>query len=180
MKKILVLAIAVLAVTTMHAQKVYSTKSAKVRFFSSTAAEDIEATNSQAESKLASANGQMMFMLLVKGFRFENELMQNHFNDKDYMNSDQYPKSEFKGTITNISTVNFAKDGTYPVTTEGNLTIRGITQKVTASGTLTVAAGKVSVKSVFKIKVKDFGFTGKLITGTISDQVEITVTAKYD
>ncbi|KAI9449340.1 Lipid/polyisoprenoid-binding, YceI-like protein [Russula earlei] len=179
MKKAFLVAVAFVAFTAVHAQKIYATKSAQVKFFSSTKAEDIEATNSQAESKL-SDKGQLMFSLLIKGFRFENELMQEHFNEKDYMNSDQYPKSEFKGAITNIATVNFAKNGSYPVVAEGNLTIRGVTQKVTAKGTLTVANGKVSTKSVFKIKAKDFGFTGKLITGTISEELEITVTAKYD
>jgi hypothetical protein len=181
MKKWFILALSLCSLgTTVNAQKVFVTKSALVKFFSNTKAEDIEATNSQAVSKLESNTGQIMFSLLVKGFSFENEMMQGHFNEKDYMNIDQYPKSEFKGTIANIASVNFAKDGNYPVMANGNLTIRGVTQKVAAAGVITVNKGKPSLKSIFKIKAKDFGFTGKLITGTISEQLEITVNARYD
>ncbi len=75
MKKAFLVAVAFVSFTAIHAQKIYATKSAQVKFFSSTKAEDIEATNSQAESKL-SDKGQLMFSLLIKGFRFENDLMQ--------------------------------------------------------------------------------------------------------
>jgi polyisoprenoid-binding protein YceI len=102
--------------------------------------------------------------------------MQDHFNSADYMNSDAFPKSEFKGTITNINTVDFTKDATYNITATGSLTIHGFTQKTTSTGTLTVAQGKVSVKSIFKIKRLDYGIT----TDEISDSIEITVTSKYD
>ena len=102
--------------------------------------------------------------------------MQDHFNSADYMNSDAFPKSEFKGLITNIKSVDFTKDGDYPVTASGSLTIHGVTQKVTATGTLTITKEKVSVKSNFKIKRADFGIN----TDEISETLEITVTSKYN
>ena len=157
-------------------QKNYATKSAQVKFFSHTPAEDIEAINNQAVSKLIDNTGQVVFSLLVKGFRFENELMQEHFNGPDYMNSTQFPKGEFKGTIVNIAAVNFTKDGTYNVTTNGDLTIKGITKKVTTKGTVTIVKGNVSTKSIFKINVKDFGVN----SSEVAKDLEITVTAKYD
>ncbi len=176
MKKLFLLLLAISTIAATFAQKTYATKAAQVKFFSHTPAEDISAINNQAVSKLVDKTGDVMFSLLIKGFRFENELMQEHFNGADYMNSTQFPKGEFKGKITNIAAVNFTKDGTYNVTADGNLTIKGITKKVTTKGTLTIAKGIVSTKSVFKINVKDYGVDGS----EVAKDLEITVTAKYD
>ena len=156
--------------------ELYTTNKAQVKFLSSTPEEDIEAVNNQGISQLNSSTGQVTFAVLIKGFHFENELMQNHFNDKDYMNSGQYPKSEFKGTIININTVNFLKEGNYTVMASGSLTIHGFTHKVTASGTLSIIKGGVKLKSIFKIKRVDYGIT----TNEVADVLEITVDSKYD
>jgi hypothetical protein len=174
MKKILLL----LAFTPLLglAQKTYSTKTAKIKFFSHTPAEDIQATNSQVESKLVDKTGALSFAMLMKGFVFENALMQEHFNGKDYLNSPAFPKASFTGTISNISTVNFTKNGKYNVTVNGNLTIKGKTQKVTATGSITVNNGKLAATSVFKIKLKDFGIS---VSEEIAEVIEITVTANY-
>ena len=158
------------------AEKIYTTNKASIHFFSSTSAEDIEATNSNTVCALNSKTGDLRFIALIKSFHFENELMQDHFNTEDYMNSDVFPKSEFKGSITNISTVDFTKDATYNITVAGNLTIHGITKKIAITGTLVVAKGKLSVKSIFKIKRIDYGIT----TDEVADTIEITVTGKFD
>lgn len=156
------------------AQKVYSSNTARVKFYSHTAAEDIQATNSQGDSKL-NANGSLNFSMLIKGFVFENALMQQHFNEKEYMNSGAFPKASFLGKITNIATVNFTKNGTYKVQVQGNLTIKGKTKAVTANGTITVNGANITANSVFKIKPKEFGIDAS----DIAENVEITVTANY-
>jgi hypothetical protein len=176
MKQSFLLLVALLSLASTFAQKTYATKAAQVKFFSHTPAEDISAINNQAVSKLVSNTGDVMFSVLIKGFRFENELMQEHFNGADYMNSTKFPKGEFKGTITNIATVNFAKDGVYNVTANGNLTIKGITKKVAAKGAITITKGIVSTKSIFKIMIKDFGINAS----EVAKDLEITVTAKYE
>lgn len=167
-----------LATTTTVQAQVLQTKAGQIRFFSSTPTEDIEATNNQAVSKLDTKTGAMQFMVLIKGFRFENELMQQHFND-DYLESSKFPKGEFKGKITNIAAINFAKDGTYPATAEGDLIIHGVTKKTKATGSITITKGKVSLKSVFKIKITDFNISGSEIGKAIAKELEITVTAAY-
>jgi len=180
MKKWILTLISVVSMAAaVQAQKIYSTKTAIVSFFSHTPTEDIEAFNNQTISKLTD-KGLVSFSLLIKGFRFENELMQEHFNGKDYMESDKFPKAEFKGNVTNIATVRFDKNGNFPVVVEGNLTIKGITKKVSAKGTISVNNGKVLAKSVFNIKIKEFGLTGKDIGSIIANDMKITVTSKYD
>lgn len=179
MKKIVGLLFLIASFSSANAQKTYATKSASIKFFSSTPMEDIEAINNQVESKLTD-KGQIMFALLIKGFVFENELMQEHFNQPDWMDSNKYPKADFKGIINNFNKVNLAVNGTYPVTVSGNLTIRGISKKTTATGTITVKDGKVSSNSVFKLAVTDFGITGKDIGKSIAKELQITVNSKYN
>ncbi|MFX5998986.1 hypothetical protein ABTF05_21635, partial [Acinetobacter baumannii] len=71
--------------------------------------EDVKAVNNEVASRLAD-NGTISFSLLLKSFRFQLAEMQDHFNDK-YVESDKFPRADFKGTITNIKDINFAKDG---------------------------------------------------------------------
>ena len=47
----------------------------------------------------------------------------------------KYPKAKLKAKITNIDEIDFAKDGTYNATVEGELTIKGITNKINEKGT---------------------------------------------
>ena len=74
--------------------------------------------------------------------------MEEHFNE-NYMESNTFPKANFKGTITDLSKINFSKDGTYPVTVKGDLTIHGVTKNIEAPGTITISGRKN--KCIFKI-----------------------------
>jgi len=159
----------------LQAQKTYSTRSAKVKFFSHTVAEDIEAINHQVICTLNDKTGQIDFAVLIKGFKFENTLMEQHFNEKDYMYSSKYPKASFKGTITNISSINFAKNGTYNVTADGLLNLHGISQKISAKGSVTILNGKVSLKSSFIIQPKKYGIN----VPDIADDIRVSVNSNF-
>jgi polyisoprenoid-binding protein YceI len=178
MKYFFFLIAAITFTTTLDAQKLLSTKSGKISFESNSPLEDIEAINTEVESKLAPSTGQLVFNLLIKGFQFENQMMEDHFND-DYMHSSKYPKASFKGVIANIKNINFAKNGTYPAQVKGNLTIHGVTKPVTTNGTITVKNGKVSAKSQFKIKLKDYNIGGSMIGKKIAETIAINVDCQY-
>src|ERR1043165_5513715 len=144
-----------LLVTTTNAQDKFYTKVGKVSLYSSTSMENIEATNKSAVVLLNTKTGELQFVVLLKGFEFKKALMQEHFNS-DYVESDKYPKSEFKGQITNNSDVNYAKDGTYNVKVKGSLTIHDVTKDIDATGTISVKDGKIRVNSVFNIQLPDY------------------------
>ena len=88
----------------------FITKNGKISFFSKTDIENIDAVNNQAMSILNSQTGEIVFSVMVNGFLFKKALMQEHFNE-NYMESAKYPKATFKGTITDLTKVNFKKDG---------------------------------------------------------------------
>jgi polyisoprenoid-binding protein YceI len=165
--------IATLAVSA-SAQK-YMTRTGKISFFSSTPLENIEAFNNDVSSVIDSKTGDVVFIVPIKSFKFEKALMQEHFNE-NYMESNKFPKAEFKGKINNLSDVNFAKDGNYPVKVAGKLTIHGVTKDVSLPGTVTVKGNTAVTNSKFSVRPADYGIhIPALVEGKIAKQIEITV-----
>ena len=157
------------------AQKSYITRNGKISFLAIDD-DDIKAVNNEVTSRL-SANGQLTFSLLVKGFKFDLAEMQEHFND-NYMESTKYPRAEFKGNISNIKNVNIAKDGVYPVTVSGDLTMHGVTQKINSKGTVTVKGRKISAESKFSLTLEQFKISGGLLKA-LTKSLTVTVNCQY-
>jgi polyisoprenoid-binding protein YceI len=174
MKKVIFTAILLSAFSVAFAQK-YMTRTGKVSFFSSTPIEKIEAFNNEVANIFDSKTGDIVFQVPIKSFKFEKQTMQEHFNE-DYMESDKFPKSEFKGKITNIGEVNLSKDGVYNAKAEGKLTMHGVTQDVSIPGTITVKGTDITMNSKFTVKTKDYDIKiPSLVEGKIAKEIEVTV-----
>ena len=178
MKKIvLVLAIFSLSLS-IYSQK-YLTKTGYINFFSSTPVEDINADNYKVSSVLDASNGDMVFKLAMKSFEFKKKLMEEHFNE-NYVESDKYPNSTFKGKITNMADVDLATNGKYKVNVEGKLTIHGVTKDVSTTGEIHVAGENLFAKSEFNVAPADYEIIiPKLVRGKIAKELLIKVEMKY-
>jgi hypothetical protein len=176
MKKICIgIVLFCLFATPGFSQSKFYTKTGKISFFSSTKMEDISAVNRSVVTLLDTRTGDIQFAVLMKGFEFKKALMQEHFN-KNFVHSDKYPKSEFKGQVNNNSSVNYSVDGAYKVTVKGKLTIHGVTKDAEVPGTITVKSGKVNVNAVFNVLVADHNITiPKMYKDNISRSIQITV-----
>ncbi|MEI8110334.1 MAG: YceI family protein [Chitinophagia bacterium] len=159
-------------VNQISAQKTFGTRNGQI-IFQSPSDEDVKAINNEVSSRLLE-NGTLSFSLLIKGFKFKMAEMQDHFNTQ-YLQSNQFPRADFKGAITNISSVNFAKDGNYPVQVKGDLTLHGVTRPVSSNGSIQIAKGKPLAKANFTILIKDFGVNAPDVT----EKVTITVNCQY-
>jgi hypothetical protein len=159
----------------VHAQKMYSTNTATVRFIA-VDDNDIDATNKKAVSRLE-PNGKLSFIMLMKDFSFDMETMQEHFN-KEYVESDKFPRGFFNGQITNIKSVNFAKDGKYPVTVNGNMQVHGVNKAIQTNGFIEIIKGQPKATAKFTVTLKDFGIGGLLIK-MVADKVDVEVVASY-
>ena len=179
-KAILFLMIAMVSMMAF-AQKKTST-SATVAFDASTAIDDLpKAENKTAIAAIDPSTNTVQFEASIKNFAFSNPKIQEHFNQKSWMNSDEFPKATFSGVITDPSAVNFSKDGTYSVTVEGDLTIKDRTQKVKAPATIVVAGKTLKTNASFNIKLADFGVQGQPITaGKVSAEPKISVSAELN
>jgi polyisoprenoid-binding protein YceI len=166
--------------SSAYAQDIHMTRSAKVSFYSSTPIEDISAENKEATAVINKSTGEMQFAVLIKSFKFEKALMEEHFNE-NFMESSTYPKADFKGKITNLNEINFSKDGTYKTKVSGNLTMHGVTKPVATDGTITIKGGKISAQSKFNVKLDDYKIERKpMHKDKISDTIEIRVDASYE
>jgi len=174
----IVTALVLLSVTTATAQK-FLTKTGYIRFYSDAPLEKIEAQNRQVNSMFDLATGGFVFKVLMKSFEFEKALMQEHFNE-NYVESDKFPNATFIGKVINVNELNVEKDGVYPVTVQGKLTLHGITKDLSEKGTFEVKQGKLLGKAKFNITLSEYGITipgnvGKNISKTIEITVDVTL-----
>ena len=179
MKRILFSAACTLFLSIGSNAQQFFTKNGTISFFSKTPMENIDAKNSQVMSVLVLPSGDFKFSLTIKNFHFEKALMEEHFNE-NYMESEKYPKASFSGKIGDAGNINLKKDETYKVEVNGELTIHGVTQKVSVPGTVTVKSGKISANSTFNIELADYKVViPKMVENNISKTIEITVDCAY-
>lgn len=175
MKSLFLLGAAIALIVQSAVAQKYMTRTGKITFFSATSMENIEAHNNEVSAVADAAKGDLVFQAPIKSFKFEKALMQEHFNE-NYMESDKFSKAEFKGRITNISTVNFSKDGTYNVNASGKLTMHGVMRDISVPGTITVKGSDVTINSKFKVNTADYGIkVPALVEGKIAKEIEVTV-----
>ena len=180
MKNLFLIFAALLIINSTATAQTYMTKNGKISFFSKTDIENIDAVNNQAVSVLNTQNGEIAFSVLVNGFLFKKALMQEHFNE-NYMESAKYPKAGFKGTITDLTKVDFKKDGAYNVSVTGDLTMHNITNKVTVPAVIQVKAGKISANAVFNAKLDDYKIAvPKVVENNISKTIEVKIDCNYE
>jgi len=175
MKQLLALFILVIALSNSNAQSKL-TKMAFVSFYSEL--EDVTAENYSGTSELNSETGSLIFSFAIQSFKFENALMQKHFNEKDVMNSKEFPRAKFVGKITNNVDVNYTLDGEYKVNVKGSMTIKGSTNSIETKAIIKVEKGKIYANATFNLDRFLYGVTGN--DGSISQILNLTVKAVYE
>lgn len=185
MKKLSIILSSLALLVTLAAQSQTSAKlvssKTQIGFYSHTTVEDIRANNNTSVSTISPTAGDVVFSVPMQGFEFEKSLMQEHFNSDKFLDTKAFPKAKLKGKITNLSEINFAKDGTYKANIEGELTIKGVTKPVKEAGTIVIKGNKTEVQSKFNVTLADYGITfvkGKP-SSNIAKTVEVTVHAEY-
>jgi polyisoprenoid-binding protein YceI len=173
MKKTILIGVLVAAAACANAQKFF-TKDGSTRFFSDSKVEKIEATNNKTTIVYDAQSGAIELSVLIKGFVFENAFMGEHFNE-NYMESDKFPKANFKGKIENPSAVNVNVAGTYKAKVIGDLTMHGVTKPVSSEATFVVGGGKIETNAKFNVKASDYDvkIPGDKVD-SISNVIEVT------
>lgn len=182
-KNLFLLTMAAIAFFNASAQSKYVTSTGQAVIFSHTPAEDISAKNNTVTGVINSSNGDIAISLPVQSFQFEKALMQEHFNSGNFMDSKQFPRITLKGKVSNLSSIDFSKNGKYEAAIAGDLTIRGTSKPVTEKATIEVNNGKVSVTCKFLVKeIGSYGVgkpKGKM-KNNVADDIDVTYTATYE
>jgi len=175
MQRLFLLA-AILASSMVTQAQLYMTRTGSISFFSKTPLEDVQAENNQVYAVIDAGKKNLAFTLLMKGFIFRKELMQEHFNE-NYVESDKYPKANFSGTFEGDFLP--SKDGLYHVTVKGNLTIHNVTRSIEQPATLELINGRLSGRADFKVKPEDYNIS---IPSIVRDKIagEMAVHVRVD
>src|SRR5690606_36212810 len=90
----------------------------------------------------------------------------------------KYPDAKFIGSIN--ETIDWKKDGIYPVTDSGKLNIHGVEKDRTVAGTLSIKDGVISINSQFDISCSDHNIKiPSMMSEKIAEIVTVTISGSY-
>ena len=172
MKKI-IFALTLLLSMQAIAQEKYLTKTGSIEFEASVPSfEEVAAKHNAVTALLNASNGEFATLVLVKGFRFKNALMEEHFNE-NYAESDQFPKATFKGILKDFSITNLNSISEYKI--NGELFFHGKTKAIEAVlVTITKKESIVTMTGTFTVKASDFDIKiPKIVRNKIAEEVVV-------
>jgi hypothetical protein len=162
----------VLACMSTFAQNKYITKTGTINFEASVPYfEEVAAKNNSVTAIFNTENGEIATLALVKGFRFKNALMEEHFNE-NYAESDKFPKATFKGKIENFDLKNMKSS--YVI--NGQLTFHGKTETF-ENIYISIATEKsmIKINGTFSAKASDFDIEiPKIVSKKISEDIKVS------
>lgn len=170
MKSVFIFTISLFLAYTTIAQEKLTTKSGVMKFEASTENFEPVAAVNKTTSAILKEDGSLAVLGLIKGFQFKKKLMQEHFNQKKFMDSEKFPKAKFAGKIIDYK----GEAGEYKIT--GNLTIHGVTKEVSTMATVKNEDGVVYLNTKFTVLVADYGINIKSkLAKKIAEKVNIEV-----
>ena len=170
--------LSLLAVISMgsFAQTKMITKTGKLTFEASVPAfEEVKAKNESVTVVLNPGTGEIASLALVKGFRFKTALMEEHFNE-NYMESDTYPKSTFKGKIENFDVSKLTATA-QAYTIKGKMEMHGKSKDIVINANIKKTADGIDLDSNFTVNTDDYGID---IPSVVSKKVSKKVSVKLD
>jgi len=154
----------------------YTSEKSHVTFFSKAALEDITADNKKANSLMNPSTGDIAFVVPVGEFKFEQALMEEHFNEK-YLETEKFPRATFQGKMTGFDA---ADTQAQKITAKGKLTIHGVTKEVEIPGTIEKKGEKYAAQSEFMVKLEDYKIViPQLLWQKVAEEVKVTVNFTY-
>nr|WP_321244060.1 YceI family protein [uncultured Psychroserpens sp.] len=162
----------VLACMSTSAQNKYITKTGTINFEASVPSfEEVAAKNNSVTAIFNTENGEIAALALVKGFRFKNALMEEHFNE-NYAESDQFPKATFKGKIENFDLKNMKSS--YVI--NGQLSFHGKTETLkNISISISTEKSMIKINGTFSAKASDYDIEiPKIVSNKISEDIKVS------
>lgn len=162
-----------LTALVVHGQNIYMDKEGKVSFYSRASLENIEARNTQALGIIELDKGRVGITVLIKGFKFEKALMEEHFNE-NYLESDKYPKAIFIGKILGYEELDFFNPLGVEAMVEGEITIHGIKKYLHSRVFFKPEGDILKCMTEFELKPEDFNIKiPALVVNNIAKEIVV-------
>lgn len=165
--------IGLFSLTTLQAQQYVDREGVVVFEASEKLFEPVKARNTAVSVLFDAKDNAIASLALMRGFRFKNALMQEHFNE-NYMESDLYPKALFKGKIPDFD---LAGDHTVPreYILRGSLEIRGVEKEMDTRVRIQKIGDTLSLKGSFTLLPGEFNIgIPKIVENKIAKEVLVT------
>lgn len=150
-----------------HSQDKYITRTGEISFEASVPSfEEVKAKSESVTAIVNTKNNEFAALVLVKGFRFKNALMEEHFNES-YAESDQYPKATFKGKIKETGNHYFV---------DGELVFHGQSKHLeNIPISYSIKENHVYLSGHFTVNVSDFGIEiPKIVQNKVAERVNVS------
>ena len=157
-----------------NSQDKFLTKTGEVVFEASVPSfEEVKAKNNAVTAIINTQNGEFASLILVKGFRFKNALMEEHFNE-NYAESNTYPKATFKGVIDDFDVSELANDDIQK-TIQGTMTFHGQSKKLNdVKISLSKKGNSIFMTGNFMIKASDYNIEiPKIVSSKVTNEVQV-------
>ena len=136
--------------------------------------EPVEATNNSVTAVLDVSTNEIASLALMKGFRFENSLMEEHFNE-NYMESETYPKATFKGQLLEFD-LNSMTTEPQKIRVNGKLTLHGKEKAIDTFLEISTAKEVLQMKGSFSVTPNDFDISiPAIVKNKIAKEVIISL-----
>ena len=142
--------------------------------------QDVKAVNENVTVVLNTKTGEFACLALIKGFRFEVALMEEHFNE-NYIESTKFPKAIFKGFIEGfVLTKIVSEEKNYKL--KGILELHGIKKEMNIIISINKDVfNRINIKSDFFISNSDHNIiVPDIVKNKISDKISVKLEAAFN
>lgn len=181
MKKITLLTFVFLCILTLASAQKYNTRDGYIYFNPNKdqSHKDYASASKEATAVLKVETSEVALLVPMKTFHFNNALLEEHFNE-NYLHTNKFPNATFKGKLIGFNKDQLAKDGVYNISSEGQVTLHGVTKNFSAPVKLTVKGKTATFYCVFKIKAEDYNIDiPGLVKPKLSEQTPLEATINF-
>lgn len=182
MKQILFSLIAISCFTVGVQAQTYKTRDGKINFNPNKNQKNLEyaAVSKEATAVLKVETAEVALLVPMKTFHFTNALLEEHFNE-NYLHTSKIPNATYKGKLVGFDKSMLTKDGVYKLSSEGQVTLHGVTKSFKSPATLTVKGKSATFNCTFPIAAADYKIEiPELVKSKLAEQtpIEANITFK--
>lgn len=154
---------------------IYTCKNGQANFISDAPLELIKATTNNLSGAINLSDRSFSFSIPTKTFEgFNSTLQKTHFNE-DYMETEVYPNSTFKGRI--IEEIDLSQPGEYQIRAKGKMNIHGVENDRIIRCDIVVGKNKIDVKANFTVFLDDHKISiPTIVNKKIAEEIKLEIT----
>lgn len=181
MKKVTLFILMFISLVSIVSAQTYKTRDAAIYFNpnKNQSQKDYASASKEGTAVLKVETSDVALLVAMKTFHFNNALLEEHFNE-NYLHTDKFPNATFKGKLIGFTAAQLAKDGVYTISSEGTVTMHGVTKPFNAPVKMTVKGKTATFDCEFKIKAEDHNIDiPGLVKPKLSEYTPISATIVF-